>query len=432
MGHGTGCAREYCRVIVGCVLLTSSVISYPAAAQRSPKDAPPLDEAQAKVLADIQQKLLDEFETFLKDGPKYRQTVRAECHPLMWEGDIFGYLFPVFAYTNLGLKDPKFRPTAVQRVAQLIDMAMPVAVERVKPPSGKLEDLKKFNKQGVYLGQLNLALGCYRLVGGDDRYDKVHRNISTVLHEAMVEREGRPLESYPDLFWPFDTIPCLLSLQLYDVQAGSPRSRQIIERHFKWVRDSATDKATGLPWTKCDLRTGQGAGEPPRGCDLSLRTALMAHMDREYAADIYDKYARQYWVDKVVIAGFGEWPGGRTLRQDDDSGPIVQGVGSGATGLGVAAAIAASDRQRLGRLCAQMQKMRPMLKLIAKKDPRSGQDLIAGKIPYRENYFTGFLLGDACLFYSVTWTPWPNIAPTTSSAPAAGAGPVEKGPPRSE
>ena len=77
-----------------------------------------------------------------------------------------------------------------------------------------------------------------------------------------------------------------------------------------------------------------------------------------------------------------------------------------------------NDRPRLGRLCAQMADMKQILPMMLTVGP-DGRRSFAGMIPYRPEYVTGFLFGDACLFYSVTWRDWSLAADTPTTRPAA-------------
>jgi hypothetical protein len=166
------------------------------------------------------------------------------------------------------------------------------------------------------------------------------------------------------------------------------------------------DKTTQLPYSRVDLRTGQGT-VGPRGCELSWRIALLADLDPDLARRLYARYVKAFWLDRTIVAGFAEWPFGRAGRQDLDSGPVVMGIGATASAFGLAAAKAAADEARYRRLCRQMADSKAMLKLlIALKPAARGRYTLGGKIDPDSAYDTGFLFGDACLLYAVTWRPW--------------------------
>ncbi len=370
-------------------------------------------------LRDVRARLRKQFDGYLERPQQYARRVHQECRSFP-EGDLFPYVLPAMAQANLAVADPKHRPAGRKRIAQCIDLAIPSVVRRVRPPGGKLQDLRAFGDQATYLGQLNLALGCYRLVGGDDRYEAIHKRLSDVLHAALVERQGRPLESYPSYSWSFDTAPVLVSLALRDRHTGGSQAPEVTRQHLAWLKTHSLDPATGLPRHRCGLRTGRAFGSP-RGCDLSMRLALLARIDLPTAKELYRAYVRHFWIERNVVAGFAEWPGGRAGRQDIDSGPVVMGVGMSASGMGIAAATAVGDGPRRRRLCEQLADLRQLLRLTLTPDA-SGRPSFLGVIPYRPEYVTGFLMGDACLFYAVTWQDWDLTPAGPTTRRSAGGG----------
>ncbi len=406
---------EYGARVLAAALAASCLIGLPCAAATGDQDAARPQKKTDDIIRHTQQGLLKQFETYLATPKSYAAKVRLECSSFP-EGDLFPYLLPAYAYANLGLADPKFKSKAAERIAQLIELAKPAVIRRVKPPGGKLENLIDYNSQAVYLGQFNLALGCYKLVGGDARYDKVHKAISDALYNALAKEQGRALKSYPTKTWSFDTIPCLLSLRLYDKQTGKRRSGPIISRHLKWLQEHATDKATNLPYSRIDGAGGKKM-EPPRGCELSWRVCLMAQLDAKYAKELYKDYAKSFWLDKGAVAGFAEWPSGGKGPQDVDSGPIVIGVATTATGFGVGAAIATADAKRTARLCEQIGGMKILMKTLISMEPKNKELTMDGLIDPNSAYYTGFLFGDTCLFYSITWQDWSVSLDTNSKKP---------------
>lgn len=356
------------------------------------------------ILSVFRKKMTIEFDSFLKKPEAYRDLVQEECRGFP-EGDLFPYIFPALAYANLAKSDQTGKAHALKQMAKLIPLARSSVIRRVNPPSGNLQKLKDYKKQAVYLGQYNMLLGAWRLIGGDDRYQPEHKAVSDALHAALTKQGGCPLESFPNLTWPFDTIPCLVSLQLYDRHTGIPRSREAIKNHLIWVNEKALDPVTGLPGSLINIKTGEQQ-EKPRGCDLSLRLCLLPHIDKKEAARVYKKYTKAFWLEKGMIAGFAEWPYGKTEYQDMDSGPIFLDIGLAATGLGLGASIAANDTGRIIRMSEELANLNT-LKLLARQlgaDPANMR--IQKTIVKGEHYTTAFLFGDACLFYALTWVKW--------------------------
>ena len=370
--------------------------------------APPDPNSEAA----LRQTLMRQFDTFLQDPNAFAQRVGRECRGFP-EGDLLPYTLSACAYVQIGLSDPNQRGIAIKRVEQLLDLARTSVLKRVKTDDRGLAGISDYQRQATYLGQYNLALGGYRLLGGK-RFSAEHKAISDALHAGLVRADGGPLASYPYLTWTFDTIPCLVSLRLYDHLAGKARSAPAITRHLNWLAERATHPATGLPFSQADPNTGKGIA-PPRGCELSWRLALMADLDAPAARRLYANYVRSFWLDRTILAGFAEWPGGEESRQDFDSGPVIMGIGSSATAFGLAAAKAAGDTTRRARLAHQAVNGMELLKRLIALAPESAKAYtMGGKIDTDSPYSTGFLFGDACLFYSVTWRRWLPDAPPGS------------------
>lgn len=343
------------------------------------------------------------FEERLADPAGWKATVEAQPENLI-ERDLFAYVLPALAYTNLAVQEPARAAEHRARLGALLDLLLPEVVEQLDPPNGRLEELKAYDGQSVWLGQLALVLGCWRLAGGDDRYDVIHAHISGLLHDALVARKGAPLDSYPGLVWPFDTIPVALALHLYDRHTGVPRSADAIEAHLRW-QDEHVD-ATGLPHSRVHPRT-LVATDPPRGCDLSLRIALLAQLDRQRAKTLYASYVKAFWRESAGMVGFAEYPVGVERQPDPDSGPIVFGFGTAATGFGIAAARATGDTEREGALVAQVDQLTMLLPLLTAAAGDQPRQL---GIHTGDEWSSGFPMGDAALFFATTWTDWGTAA----------------------
>jgi hypothetical protein len=388
-------------------------ISPPAVSIFTPADPIILTKVDDSPPAVLRRQLAKQFDTIIDAKKSYQTRVSKECKRFP-EGDIFPYTLPAIAYANIALADPLRRTNSLERMRGLLDSAVASTVARVKPPAGKLELLKSYKKHATYLGQLNMALGYYRLIGGDKRYDAINKAISDALHKALVELKGRPLASFPVYSWTFDTIPVLVSLKLYDHNTYTDRSSAVIRQHLDWMRTKGIHKSTKLPYSRISA-----AGKPvalPRGCDLSWRISMIAQLDARLAKTMYDDYVKSFWIDRKIVSGFAEWPGGKAGKQDADSGPILMGIGMTASGMGIAASSSTGDTNRRDRLIGQTIAFKNLLRQLIAVQPKMRTKLnLGGAINPASDYITGFLYGDACLFYAITWEalPFKQDQPTT-------------------
>ena len=356
-------------------------------------------------LSVLREKLAKQFRAYGADPKRYQTRVVRECGRFP-EGDIFPYVLPAIAHANMAMSDPRRRADAIKQMRGLLTPAIANTIAKVSPPQKDLSKLRSYQKHATYLGQLNMALGYYRLIGGDGRYDAINRAISDVLHRALVELKGRPLQSFPTYSWTFDTSVVLVSLKLYDHNSGIARSEAAIRRHLDWMSMNGIHKPTRLPYSRIS-KSGRGIALP-RGCDLSWRISLIAQLDPRRAKTMYDDYVKAFWLDRTVASGFAEWPGGRAGRQDVDSGPILMGIGMTASGMGLAASTSAGDTARSARLAGQNIAFKDLMRRLIVAMPAMRAKLtLRGQINPASDYVTGFLYGDACLFYASTWQALP-------------------------
>jgi hypothetical protein len=373
--------RSFSVALLALVTLSAPASSGPTMA-RTTDHLPP---------ASMGSELTADFERLLQEPDAYRTEVNAHAAAFP-EGDVFPYVFPIMANTSLAAADPTRRETARQQVGALLELLIPSIESHV----GTLDGLRTYKSYATYVGQVGLALGCWRLLGGDDRYDDRHRRVIAVLVSALEARDGAPLDSYPNLVWPFDTMPALVAVRLWDVHTGEDHS-ELITAHLHWM-DRHLD-ASGLPVSRVHPTT-MATAEAARGCDLSYRIALLALLDRDRAEQLYTRYVDHYWLERGIVAGFAEWEGGAEVREDVDSGPIALGIGLGATGLGIAATRSVGDRERWGRLRGELAQSRLALQTMLQLSDGTAP------LPLAPGYRTGFLFGDAALFWATTWEDW--------------------------
>lgn len=347
----------------------------------------------------VEERLLADLDRRLVDPAAWYTPVEQEASSF-YEGRLFPYVLPTLALASLSRRPGADGDALRARMATLLDLVIPEVARRIG--AGSADAIPEVRGHGTWQGQLALALGAWRLAGGDDRYEDLHRRLCEALLAALQARQGAPIDAYPGLVWTFDTVPVLLALRLRDHTHGLPGAEEAIAAHLAWA-DAHLDTATGLPPNRVYLDR-PGVWEGPRGCDIALRIALLAQFDPARAAAMYERFVARFAVDAAGLHGFAEWPDGQTGRPDADSGPVLFGLGMAATGLGLGAVRAAGDAARFARLDAELaafpRLLPPLLPLVAPQAKALGIGFDT------EEYVTGFLFGDAALLWSVTWEPW--------------------------
>lgn len=339
-----------------------------------------------------------DFSDRLSSPERYVEDVRAQAWTFP-EGDLFPIVFPLMAQVNLAMMEPSSKSERRETVAILSGMAIDVLENRL---ARKVEEIDEANGEATYIGQVNLALSAFRLLGGDDRFENQNRHLSGILHRAIAERHGAPIESWPGLLWPFDTLPAVLSLRVRDVALGTHDHDQLIRTYLEWMDDNGRDPGTGLPASQLDPATLEYLVEP-RGCDLSYRVALLSLLDKSRARRLYQRYVNHHWQAGDGWSGFSEYPDGKPGRVDADSGPIFDGLGLSATGFGLATTRAMYDETRWNTLRLQADQLTFW---IDQALSNGIAPVIPPGVQLERGYTTGFLFGDTALYWAATFVDW--------------------------
>ncbi|GEM_PF-817517 len=371
-----------------------------------------LQQASAKqILADARSQLQRQFDQFLIDPEAYRRKALKECG-MFPEGNLYPFVLPALAYANLASSGSIPPEHAQHHMQKLLDLAIPLVAEQVEAPQQDLLQLSSTRKQGSFLSILNYTLGSYRLVTEDPRYDRLYRHLSYLLYVEIKEKQGAPIDSYPSYTWYFDTVMGLASLELFDRVCGSSLTPPLLEAHLAWLEHHALIENSGLPRAF--------PGESSRGSELSMQLCLWGNLMPKRAVQLYERYVAAHWLDLNFTAGFSEWPRGAKapVTGDVDSGPVFFGIGSTASGMGLGAAQAVGDTQRLQRLAQEMDQAAKFLRgLLASEQGLPMLDWFSEGMQLDKSYYSGFLYGDTALFYALTWAPLPPGRTQTTAKP---------------
>lgn len=164
---------------------------------------------------------------------------------------------------------------------------------------------------------------------------------------ANIERALRTnsslwLQSYYGAAWPADNTVAIAALRLHD-KLFPPRYKLLIDNWLHAVRQKL-DTTTGLIPHSADAFTG-AMQESPRGSSQSLVIRLLTEIDPAFAREQYVLFRRQFAGSVCGLPAIREYPAGYSGAGDIDSGPVVFGIGSSATIVGLGTALAVGDNE---------------------------------------------------------------------------------------
>ncbi len=255
------------------------------------------------------------------------------------------------ALCNIAFAWPDTRAQAVQQLPPILDKALlpsTRAFDTSQWGTDALDTLGSDQGHLGYLGHLNLMLGCYRVLGGDHRYDALHDRIT----EAMVRRMNRSpsahVETYPGEIYTSDNATAAASIAVHALASGEDHGPEL-RRFVQYTRSHLLDARTGLVVFKVGAQ-GQPLGTP-RGCGVGWNSFYLPFVDRTFASEQWTRL-RDHMVRRSPIGLWGvrEYPTGVWGLGDVDSGPIVLGLSPSATGFALAGARREADVETLGRL----------------------------------------------------------------------------------
>lgn len=303
--------------------------------------------------------------------------------------------FRVIALSNMAMgmmnvvsETPTLRARILPRVHEIRRRALSANVSPFHKPFHHSDRLDDHN---LYYSHLALILGIERIIRcgeectGKDDHDAMLTRLVTHLRSRSLATRTFHARSYPDSpRWPADQLVTLVAIRVYDASHHTHLLDAPLAGYLRVMREH-TDTETGLFQSAI---TPLPYSRIPRGCAISYSIPLLAQVAPDVARDQYRAYTRHMTASVLGLGGFREWPPGRELNADADSGPIVFGMGVAATGFGLGAARIMDDEQEvraIGRTVISIG--------IPSPNPRGG-------------YLMSPLLGEAILFNGRTARIW--------------------------
>ncbi|NML67158.1 hypothetical protein HHL22_18290 [Hymenobacter sp. RP-2-7] len=265
------------------------------------------------------------------------------------EWGLFTLAFSTYGLANEAARQPALRPEAARIIGQAIGVTLTAPVRQPFLAGPADSCLGYALPQSVlYLGHLNLMLGCHRRLDPASPYARLHDSLSARLAWRLGQDPAGNLPSYPNLRWLPDNAVALASLALHSRLTGSPYAA-VGQRWVARARRQWLDADTGLLASMVDA-VGRPS-EEPRGSHLGWSIWFLAQVDSAFARQQYALYQQHHSTNLGALRLYREFAHGYAIGAGNvDSGPLVLGYGIPATTFAFADAVALGDYRNAQRL----------------------------------------------------------------------------------
>ncbi len=226
--------------------------------------------------------------------------------------------------------DPAFAPEAARRVDALVAAILRMPHAKRFGTGEVTVAGRRLSSSAVLRGHLALLLVGRRSIAPlPPAQEPLEDALVRGLARDVLADPNHLLPSYGRRTWPADNEVVLAALRLAsrDRPELAPAADALAGALASLERD-------GLPPSEVDPDRLAGK-DVPRGCALSWSVGFRALHDRAAAAALWSRYRDAHWVRLGPVVGLREWPRGVDRKGDWDSGPIVLGIGTAASGLGL-------------------------------------------------------------------------------------------------
>jgi len=267
---------------------------------------------------------------------------------------VFGtYLMAGFGTAQQMLVDGHDRDARLARLHRCIDMILSDEVRAFTTRSwgsDPLESLDRVDQQhGAYLGYLNVLLGLERALDPASPHAKIHDRITASLVRRMEAHPLLIVQTYPGEAYPVDMCAVVASLALHQAATGVDHHR-VIERWRDVCNQYYRHRDTGLLFQAVDFQSGKPS-DYPRGSGTALGAYFLSLMDPALSLSLYESIKKHLLTPEGPMQGVREYlDPALNHRVDIDSGPILMGLGTSATGFTVGLARCHGDTQTLKNL----------------------------------------------------------------------------------
>jgi hypothetical protein len=261
---------------------------------------------------------------------------------------LYSYAFAGYALASAGQTSPAFTTQAKALLDALIEKVIASPSLSLFRAGERRASQYKLSASVVFRGHLSLLLlGSKRLAPLTQTQEKLLHDLIQGLAQDALTDPNHLLPSYGTTTYPADNELAAAAIALY---LKTVQEDAAVQRALQSMNASlAAIEVEGLPPSMVSPDTLEGV-DLPRGCALSWTIAFRSYRDSASAQQLYLRYRSSYWVSMGPVVGFREWPRGTDRPADADSGPIVLGIGTAASAIGMISARLTENKEDYQRL----------------------------------------------------------------------------------
>ena len=240
--------------------------------------------------------------------------------------------------TNIAHIYPETRHESLQNIDRLIQIVMSPELRQYDTDrwgEDALETLEGDESHISYISHLAWMISGYKQLGGDNKYDRLYKQLCETMNRRILQSPNLNLQTYPgeSIYVP-DMLVAIVALSNYSKQNNGEYWTtvhswlQLMQKD--WIDEKSGQIASFIP----DGYIWIGK-LPAKGSYSALSCYYLTFVDEEFAKDQYEILKKNFY-QKRLIAGFREYYDTKCLLGFDiDAGPILFNLSPTGTAFGI-------------------------------------------------------------------------------------------------
>lgn len=217
-----------------------------------------------------------------------------------------------------------------------------------------------------YIGYLNMLLSLYGTINKNSKYNSLNSKITQKLLTTLCHSETGCIETYIGQVYPTDNVIALASIATYYKAKGKSYPTTFVDT-YKRFKKTSLDSKTGLMFYSVE-QTEEELYTLIRGSASATGMYFMSFIDLEDSRRLYNSIIKELKTTVYFKTGIREYINTEgddpMIDGDSNSGIIVYGVGSVATGFSIAGTKLFKDTKTFEEFDNLVKEMQPKIDML--------------------------------------------------------------------